>query len=39
MLFPCAEATSSRVEVEKEDRPMGTPAFLHARAVATSPSG
>lgn len=39
MLSPWAAATSSRVEVEKEDRPIGTPAFLQARAVAISPSG
>ena len=37
--LPIAEATSSRVEVAKEERPMAMLASLQALAVATSPSG
>ena len=36
---PIAEATSSSVLVEKLDIPIVTSASLHARAVASSPSG
>ena len=34
-----AAATSSRVFVAKEESPITMPAFLHALAVAISPSG
>ena len=37
-LKPLAEATSSRLLVANEDELIGIPAFLQARAVASSPS-